>query len=298
MALAKFPPEIVSIVDRNSKVLSLTIVAGAIRPLSLPAMSAEIVCNTALGLIIRKFEDQILESNEKFPFVIGIGSGSTIVPFVKQLTEYIISQEVKPYVVCIPTSEQARRLLLDNLKSKSFRLGTLDEFIKIDVTVDGADAVFFNEKFLVKGGGAAHCQEKIIAEASNYYIIVVADNKKLDKSFESVSIPVEILPLALNSLIQMFKKEFGNELISCNIRNCPSGSGKIGPIITDNGNMILDLKFSEKLSKDPKDLDLRLRQHAGVIETGIFWRIPKETLIIYPTAEGNQAVCKLKYLFK
>ena len=253
-------------------------------------MSAEIVCKAALDWIIKELHEEIKESNENVPFIIGIGSGSTIVPFLKLLTEFVTSKEVKPAIVCIPTSEQARQLILNNLQSKSFKLGTLDEFNEIDIAIDGADAVFFTEKFLVKGGGAAHCQEKIIAEASNNYIIVVADRKKLENCFETVSIPIEILPLALNSLIRIFKKEFGAELISCNLRNCPPGSGKIGPIITDNGNFILDIKFSESLSNDPRNLDFRLRQFAGVIETGIFWRLPERSLIIYPGSEDDQEV--------
>ena len=251
-------------------------------------MPAEIVCKAALEWIVKEFRKKIEASSESVPFIIGIGSGSTIIPFVKLLTEFVSSKVSTPTIICIPTSEQARHLLLGDLKYRSFRLGTLDEFNEIDVTIDGADAVYFDQKFLIKGGGAAHCQEKIIAEASKNYVIVVADNKKLEKHFESVSIPVEVLPLALNSLISLFKKEFGTELISLNVRNCPSGSGKIGPIVSDNGNLILDLKFTENLSKDPPKLDLRLRQYAGVIETGIFWRLPEKSLIVYSGIDANQ----------
>lgn len=253
-------------------------------------MSAETICKAALDWIIKEFHAKIEGSTENDPFIIGIGSGSTIIPFVNLLTEFIKAKAVKPTIICIPTSEQARRLILDNLKYKYFKLGSLDEFNEIDVTIDGADAVFLNEKFIIKGGGAAHCQEKIIAEASKNYIVVVADCKKLEKHFEAVLIPVEVLPLALNSISRLFKNEFGDELISLSIRNCPSGSGKIGPIVTDNGNLILDLKFRKNLLNDPKHLDLRLRQYAGVIEAGIFWRLPKTTLIVYPSSDQSQVV--------
>jgi ribose 5-phosphate isomerase A len=254
-------------------------------------MSAERVCWAALGWIIEEFNDLIKKSNESNPFVIGIGSGSTIVPFVKFLSEFTESNTKKPYIVCIPTSEQARHLILTSLRGKRtsspFRLGTLDEYENVSVTVDGADAVYFKNDFLIKGGGAAHCQEKIIAEASKKYVIVVADQKKIEKDFEEVAVPIEVIPLAVNSIKNLLQEEFGSNLLTCEIRYCPSGCGKIGPIITDNGNLVLDVKFNQELFNDPKMLDTKIRQYAGVVETGIFWRLPQETLIVYPDANGQ-----------
>ena len=254
-------------------------------------MTSESVCKSALDWIIKKFKDLINKSNDMNPFVIGIGSGTTIVPFIKFLAEFIELNPIKPVIVCIPTSEQARQLILTILREQRssfpFRLGTLDEYEKIYVTIDGADAVYFNNKFLIKGGGAAHCQEKIVAEASVNYVIVIADQKKIEKKLEEVSVPVEVLSLAVNSIKNLFQEEFGNNLLSCEIRNCPSGCGKIGPIITDNGNLILDVKFNQELFNDPKVLDTKIRQYAGVVETGIFWRLPKETLIVYPEINGQ-----------
>lgn len=254
-------------------------------------MSAESVCKSALDWIIKKFTDLINKSNDTNPFIIGIGSGSTIVPFVKLLTEYVELNPIKPCIVCIPTSEQARYLILTSLRGQKssfpLRLGTLDEHEKIYVTIDGADAVDLNKKFLIKGGGAAHCQEKIVAEASGKYVIVIADQKKIEKKLDEVAVPIEVLSFAVNSVINLLQEEFGNNLLSCEIRNCPSGCGKIGPIITDNGNLILDIKFNQELFNDPKILDTKIRQYAGVVETGIFWRLPKETLIVYPGTAGQ-----------
>lgn len=254
-------------------------------------MSAENVCRTAIDWLIKEFNDLINKSNETNSFVIGIGSGSTIVPFVGYLTEFIKCCPKKPSVVCIPTSEQARHLILKSLKEQKsfslFRLGTLDEYEKVSVTVDGADAVYFENKFLIKGGGAAHCQEKIVAEASGKYVVVVADLKKIEKKLEDVAVPVEVLPLAVNSVKKLFQEEFGENLLSCEIRTCPPGCGKIGPIITDNGNLVLDLKFKQGSFDDPKILDTKIRQYAGIVETGIFWRLPEETLIVYPETNGQ-----------
>lgn len=250
--------------------------------------SAESVCKLALNWIIQ----ELYNKNEKEIFVIGIGSGSTIVPFVELLGDFAVSNPGKTSIICIPTSEQARHLILSHLintNGRSFKLGTLDEYQTINVTVDGADSVYFESKFLVKGGGAAHCQEKIIAEASENYLVVVADEKKIEKPIESVAIPVEVIPLALNSVIRLLKAEFGTDLQSCNIRNCPSGCGKIGPIVTDNGNLIIDLHLSSStaLKNLPRDLDSKIRQYAGVVETGIFWRLPKVSLVIFPEKYGQ-----------
>ena len=248
--------------------------------------AAEIVCKSALNWIIKEI---ISNSNENSQFVIGIGSGSTIVSFVQLITDFIASNysNNSRSFVCIPTSEQARHLLLHHLKkTKSFILGTLDEYETVNVTVDGADSVYFSDHFLIKGGGAAHCQEKIVAEASENYVIVVADEKKIERPVEQVAIPVEVLPLALNSVIRLLRKEFKEGLIAYETRNCPIGGGKIGPIVTDNGNLIIDLKFKRDLFAVPKDLDSRIRQYAGIVETGIFWRLPAKSVIIYPGNDG------------
>lgn len=251
-------------------------------------MSAENICRSALNWII-----EVIFNSKKHDrqFYIGIGSGSTIIPFVKLLSDFIISNQNGLSITCIPTSEQARHLILNYLKlNKSFRLGTLNECERIDVTVDGADSVYFTNKFVVKGCGAAHCQEKLVAESSDNYIIVIADRKKIEKSIEEVVIPVEVLNIASVAVGKKLKKEFGNDLTSCEIRVCPSGCGKIGPIITDNGNLILDLKFSKmsQLFNSPQRLDYRIRQFAGVIETGVFWRLPENSLIIFP--DNNEQI--------
>jgi ribose 5-phosphate isomerase A len=252
---------------------------------------SELVCQAALDWIVSNHK--IENSTAENPFVIGIGSGTTIVPFVRLLAERMrrlsLQEPGSMRIVCIPTSEQARFLLLETIKSTKsisaiLRLGTLDEFTEIDVTIDGADAVDFAGKFLIKGGGGAHCREKVICEASDSYVIVLADDSKLKKVREEYVVPVEILPFAFGSLEKKFQTEFADQLLDSKLRQCPSGSGKIGPVVTDNGNFIFDLKFSEEVYLNPSDLDRRIRQHAGVIETGIFWRLPNRNLLIYTEA--------------
>ena len=263
------------------------------------------VCKFSLNWILRhdKFSRLIQNSDEKNPFIIGIGSGSTIVPFVTQLSDFLRNKatNMDPVFVCIPTSEQARYLLLDTLKKddkdlkKSLKLGTLDEYEKISVTIDGADAVYLEDKFIIKGGGGAHCQEKIVAEASEFSIIVVADENKIEKNKTEISVPVEVFSLAVLAVSRSLKKEFGSDLLSFDVRQCPPGCGKIGPIVTDNGNLILDLKFTEKLYNKPDELDRRIRQYAGIIETGIFWRNLSNCVVVIAGKDGQ---VKHKYFDK
>lgn len=253
---------------------------------------AELICTAALNWVFTNFELKIDQSDAFNPFVIGIGSGSTIVPLVSLLNKKIMELEKFPNIACIPTSEQSKQLLLESLKNNYFKIGSLDEIEKIDVTIDGADAVDLENCAIVKGGGAAHCQEKIVAEASDSYIVVISDPKKLKKAMDKVVIPVEVLPIAHFSSLRILKKEFGDHLLESKIRKCPSGCGKIGPIITDNGNFIIDLNFQNNVFTNPERLDRRIRQFAGILETGLFWRLPKNTIVL--SLENNETIVEYK----
>lgn len=249
-------------------------------------MSAEEIGRFALEMILKEFDETIKSSKRGTPFIIGIGSGSTIVPFFNQLVDHIEQMVESPNIVFIPTSEQAKFLILDRKNvTNAYRLGTLDEFESIDVTIDGADAVYFNEKVLIKGGGAAHLQEKVVAEASHRYVILVADEKKINKPIEGVAVPVEVIPFVSGAVKRSLQAIMKDKLVSCSIRSCQLGSGKIGPIVTDNGNLILDLKLRIDLA-DLGKTDELIHMCAGALCTGIFWQLPKMVTIVYP--ESNQ----------
>lgn len=250
-------------------------------------MSAEEIGRFALEIILREFDEKIKSSNMRTTFVIGIGSGSTIIPFFHQLVDRIEQMAVKSNIVFIPTSEQAKFLILDRKNiENSYRIGTLNEFERIDVTIDGADAVYFNEKVLIKGGGAAHLQEKVVAEASQSYFILLADEKKINKPIECVDVPVEVISFAVGAVKRSLQVILADKLASCSIRTCQPGSGKIGPIVSDNGNLILDLKLKVDL-KDLERIDGLIRSCAGALCTGIFWQLPKQVTIVYRNNEHH-----------
>lgn len=252
----------------------------------------EAVCEAALRFVFEEdawLRERIDQATFARPFVIGIGSGTTIAPLVRRLAER--TAERGATLVCIPTSEQSRRLLL---ATPGFaRIGTLDEFPTVHVTIDGADAVDVTRGVVIKGGGAAHWQEKMVAEASERYVVVVADSGKMN-SLTNVTVPVEVHPLAAVAVLRRLQAEFAHQLWHATLRQ--SGSGKIGPVVTDNGLLVLDLRLDARLFDDARELDCRIRQFAGVVETGIFWRLPSDTVILVSDGNGVEGVRKCKLI--
>ncbi len=188
-------------------------------------------------------------------FIVGLGSGSTAAFAIEALGERIKSEKLR--VMGIPTSYQAFLLAVEC----GIPITTLDEHPLINVTIDGADQVT-PELFLIKGMGAALAREKIVAAASKLNIIIADEKKKVKVLGENnQSVPIEVLPFA----ISLVKRKI------LNIGGMPvlrEGKGKLGPVITDNGNAILDSYFGE-IAK-PAELEVRVKMIPGVVETGFF----------------------------
>lgn len=121
---------------------------------------SEYVCKAALEYISRQ-EVKVL----------GFGSGSTVAPLAEMLTAMPSS------VKAVPTSQQSLQLILQNCPE---RYQPLELTSEVDVTIDGADIVDLKRQIIIKGGGAAHVQEKIVAQATRRdYVIVISDSKKM-----------------------------------------------------------------------------------------------------------------------
>ncbi|WP_457558039.1 ribose 5-phosphate isomerase A [Candidatus Harpocratesius sp.] len=188
--------------------------------------------------------------------ILGIGSGSTVVYAVERLVQRVKKENLQ--VICIPTSFQSTQLIVKG----GLRLGTLDQYPEIDVDIDGADEVD-NQLNLIKGGGGCHVQEKIVAGNSKK-LVIVADYRK-----ESVNlgeqwkkgIPIEVIPFAYVPIQKRIEKLGGTSILRM-------AKNKAGPIVSDNGNFILDADFG--IIKDPANLDLQLKKIPGVVETGLF----------------------------
>ena len=187
--------------------------------------------------------------------VVGLGSGSTAAFAIEAIGNRIKAEKLR--ILGVPTSSQAFGLAVEC----GIPITTLDEHPQVDVTIDGADQLT-PELYLIKGGGAALAREKIVAAASNLNIIIADDKKRVKQlGLGGQAVPVEVLPFAL-SLAKKRITDLGGKPI---VREC---KGKLGPIITDNGNAILDVDFG--IVTDPLDLHVKVKMIPGVVETGFF----------------------------
>jgi ribose 5-phosphate isomerase A len=199
-------------------------------------------------------------------FVIGLGSGRAATSFVKSLSSFI---KIKNYSIkAVPTSLQIKLIA----EKGGIPLVEADHVEYIDVVFDGADQID-SQKFVIKGGGGALLRENILFNLSKK-VVVMADKSKFVKNFTR-EVPVEVHPLARNSVIDAIRKLGGN----AQLRSLDRGY----PFFTENGNIILDCNFGT--IKNPKSLTQKIKQITGVMESGIFLRKPD---VIYKAKTGGK----------
>ena len=187
--------------------------------------------------------------------VIGLGSGSTAAYAIRLLGEKLRRGELRD-ILGIPTSLQAASEAVE----AGIPLTTLEEHPIVDVSIDGADQLDARLN-LIKGGGGALLREKIVASCSKLYIIVADERKLARRLGENCPIPLEVHPMAVKP-ITMRLEELGARA------SLRMARGKVGPVVTDNGNLIIDADFGPV--ENPEELDRRLRMIPGVLETGLF----------------------------
>ena len=188
-------------------------------------------------------------------FIVGLGSGSTAAIAIEALGQR--KQKENLSILGIPTSYQAFLLAVKH----GIAVTTLEEHGVIDVTIDGADQIDPNLN-LIKGMGAALAREKIVASASKMNIIIADESKRVKVLGENDHpVPVEVLPFAISNVKRRIELVGGNPVLR-------EGKGKVGPVITDNGNVIIDASFG--LIDDAAELEKKLKMISGVVETGLF----------------------------
>lgn len=197
--------------------------------------------------------------------VLGIGSGSTAKEFIKLLAERVKKEKLS--LKCVPTSFDTRIYAL----GLGLKIAEPDEVDKIDLTIDGADVA--TKMGVLKGGGGALTREKVLAYAAKRFI-VIADQSKIKPRLEG-KVVVEVVPFA-HSTVMRFLRNFSDKV------TYRASDGKLGPIITDNGNFLLDC---EMFVKDPKKTEAELKNYPGVVENGIFTKFDK---IIIGRREGTE----------
>jgi ribose 5-phosphate isomerase A len=181
--------------------------------------------------------------------VIGLGSGSTVAAFIEALS----NTERARALTIIPSSMQIEAKALE----RGLRIGDPSLIKEIEWTFDGADQVD-KRLNLIKGGGGALLRERVLLSAAKKCVIMVDESKVVERLNRAV--PIEVLPFA-----RWYVKE---RLEALGSKAVVRADRKGYPYITENGNIILDVDFGE--ITEPKLLHYKIKEIAGVIDTGLF----------------------------
>jgi ribose 5-phosphate isomerase A len=181
---------------------------------------------------------------------VGLGTGSTAAHAIRRLGERVAEGLD---VVGVPTSFDSRQ----RAREAGIPLRALDDVDRIDLAIDGADQVADFE--LVKGGGAAHAREKLVDTAAERFVVIVDPSKRADVL--SHPVPVEVLPVAHDLVADAVRDEGGEPSLR-------RAERKDGPVVTDNGNLVLDCDFGAIAA--PATLARTLSALPGVVEHGLF----------------------------
>ena len=197
--------------------------------------------------------------------IVGLGSGSTAALMIKSLAKEISMGKLKD-IRGVPTSFQSEVLALE-LNIPIIDLASVN---KIDLAIDGADEV--DPSFqLIKGGGACHVREKLVASKANKLIIVVDETKLVQDLNKVFPLPVEVLPSAWKQVKDRISEING---VSC----LRMATKKAGPVVTDQGNLILDVLFKDGI-KDPSAIEMLINNIPGVLENGLFVDLTDKVLV-------------------
>ncbi|MEX0567879.1 MAG: ribose 5-phosphate isomerase A [Candidatus Njordarchaeota archaeon] len=199
--------------------------------------------------------------------ILGIGSGTTVREFIKVLAEK------KMDVVGVPTSMDTEMFMIQN----RIKVMSPYEVDRIDLAVDGADSILLERNVVLKGGGGALAREKVVDYFAKKFLIIV-DESKINRM---VPIAVEIIPFSLFFVRKELEK-YGQPYLRLSNK-------KLGPVITDNGNWLIDLRIS--MDKIDQKLEYDIKSIPGVVENGIFSR---EALILVSKKNGSVEEYKLK----
>ncbi|AUV83426.1 ribose 5-phosphate isomerase A [Salinigranum rubrum] len=181
---------------------------------------------------------------------VGLGTGSTAAHAIRRLGERVADGLD---IEGVPTSFDSRQRARD----AGIPLRALEDVDTIDLAIDGADQVA--DFALVKGGGAAHAREKLVDTAAERFVVVVDSSKQADVL--SHPVPVEVLPVA-HSVVAGTVRDAGGE------PSLRRADRKDGPVVTDNGNLVLDCEFGD--IAEPTALARTLSEMPGVVEHGLF----------------------------
>ncbi len=194
---------------------------------------------------------------------VGLGTGSTTRYAIEELARRVRQDGLR--ILGTATSSSSERLA----RRLGIPLVTLDEIEHVDIAIDGADEVDpdFN---LIKGRGAAHSREKVVASLAERFVVLVDESKIVDRLGTKAPVPVEVLPMAVRPV------ETALERLGAKVE-LRMGRSKDGPVVTDQGFWVLDARFES--IEEPGALDRAIKQIPGVLDHGIFIGMATDVLV-------------------
>jgi len=195
--------------------------------------------------------------------VVGLGTGSTAAFAIEELGRRMREEAFR--CLGVPTSFSSAMLA----RKHGIPLATLDDVAGIQVAIDGADEVD-PHKNLIKGGGAAHTREKIVDSLAEIFIVVVDESKLVKRLGEKCPVPVEVLPFAVSPVMRQLRDMGAEPELRMAVK-------KDGPVISDEGNFIIDARF--EVIEDPAMLEKELNAIPGVLDNGIFAHLAQIVIV-------------------
>jgi len=202
---------------------------------------------------------QFIESG----MIIGLGSGSTAWFALQEIGQSLREGRLTA-IIGIPSSKQTEQYA----RQFGIPLATLEQYPELDLTIDGADEVD-PQLNLIKGGGGALLREKILAEHSHRLIIAVDESKLSPVLGAKHPVPVEVVPFGCRPVLNYLAKLAGDAKLRLNSNH--------QPIQTDQGNFIIDCKFSNLVQ--PELIAAQLSAKAGIVEHGLFIGLASDVIV-------------------
>jgi ribose 5-phosphate isomerase A len=201
--------------------------------------------------------------------LVGLGTGRAAAAFIDALGA---RAQAGLAVSCVATSEASAR----QARTLGLTMVDLAEDVELDITVDGADEVAPNLD-MVKGRGGAFVRERIVAAASRRQVILVGPEKLVGALGETGAIPVEIIPMALGPCLRRLKQLGVRPVLR-------PGTGGPRPFVSDNGNLIVDVKLATLLADAAaaRAFEAEVRSIPGVVDTGLFLGTAETVLVGHP----------------
>ena len=197
---------------------------------------------------------------------VGLGTGSTTAYALRALGRRIRDEGL--HVAGVPTSFAAERLA----REVGIPLVTLDDAARLDLALDGADEVDPRLN-LIKGRGAAHTREKVVAAQADRFVVLIDPSKEVERLGTRMPVPVEVLPMALGPVMRALEERGGAPELRM-------GERKDGPVVTDQGFWVVDVRFDG--IDDPEALGRAIKALPGVLDHGLFLGMASDVLVGEP----------------